>query len=526
MAETFALQGSQVPIELFDAGITLVAPGLVGAGIYHGKRAMGQTRAATQEKGPLDTALAEAGLEDRHTIEIDAPTPEALGTGAVRGKGGLDDDEIELQVACAPNEIQFVLYSDEDGILSLHIPHPTTTADALPSRASSTARLYTYRIQLRRPTGKGPAGGQTRGVVGLVAHKLIKIIVGKALKGVAQLGEYAAVKFWENKARGAQGFHGGSVSQFLADPPTSFADWATLEGKRSLLVIHGTTSSTCGAFDGLSLFPEMADRFWRAYEGRILGFNHHTLSKRIIENVKEFYAVLADHPGSYEFDVLTHSRGGLLARGLTELPDDEISDLCGTPWHRPAKVAMKFRRVVFVGTPNAGTDLADPKNLPVTLDRLANAIHMLPDAPLTFALGAIFAVAAYVSETGLDALPGLVDQAPDSQFLTKLNGPKVRTVEVAGYFGIEAEFHPDGGIASAMLDKGVDRVFRGKANDIIVPTRQVSLIASAQLPPVRVMRYGSADHVYHTSFFRHLPTWEYIAQSFGVDKTGPSQSGS
>jgi len=263
MAETFALSGSQIPIELFDAGITLVAPGLVGAGVYHGKREVGQTRLATQEKSPLDTALAEAGLEDRHTIEIDAPTPEVAGTGLVRGKGGLADDEIELQVAGAPNEIQFVLYSDEDGILSLHIPHPTAAADALPSRASSTAKLYSYRIQLRRPTGKGPSGGQTRGVVGLVVHKLIKIIVGKALKGVARLGEYAAVKFWEDKARGAQGFHGGSASQFLADPPTPFADWAALEGKRSLLVIHGTTSSTSGAFDGLKLFPQMADRFWK-----------------------------------------------------------------------------------------------------------------------------------------------------------------------------------------------------------------------------------------------------------------------
>src|SRR5208282_4190470 len=196
---------------------------------------------------------------------------------------------------------------------------------------------------------------------------------------------------------------------------------------------------------------------------------------------------------------------------------------CATPWRRPANVAIKFRRVMFVGTPNVGTDLADPKNLPVTLDRLANAIHMLPDAPLTFALGAVFAAAAYVSETGLDALPGLVDQAPASQFLTKLNAPKSRSIDVAGYFGIEAEFHPDGGIASAILDKGVDRVFRGKANDLIVPTREVTLIASAQLPPVRVKQYGSADHIYHTSFFRHLPTWQYIAESLGVDKSGPSR---
>jgi hypothetical protein len=516
MPETFLLAGSQLPVEIIDAGITIVAPGLVGTGFYHGKREVGQVRAATREKGPLDAALSEAGLEDRHTLEIEASTPEVSGPGTVRGAGRLADDEIQLQVPCGPNEVQFVLYADEDGILSLHIPKVTARGKALPSRASSTSRLYTYRIHMRRATGRGLTGGQTRGIVGVLAHKLIKVIVGRALKGVAHMGEYAAVKFWEDKARSAQGFHAGGLSQFLGDPPTSFTDWKSLAGKRALLMIHGTTSSTHGAFDGLNLFREMADRFWSAYDGRVLGFNHHTLSKRVVENVMEFYAALAANSGSYEFDVITHSRGGLLARALVELADDEISDLSGTAWRRPANLGVRFRRVVFVGTPNAGTDLADPKNLPSTLDRIANAIHMLPDAPLTFALGAVFAVAAYVSETGLDALPGLVDQAPASRFLTKLNAPKCPSIDVQGYFGIEAEFHPDGGIAAAMLDKGVDRLFRGNANDIVVPTLGVSQVASAKLPPLQVKQYGLADHVHHTSFFRHLPTWEYIAESLGV----------
>jgi pimeloyl-ACP methyl ester carboxylesterase len=517
MPDTFSLRGSQLPVEIVEASITVLAPGLVGSGLYHGKRETGQVRAATQEKGSFDSALAEAELEDRHTLEIDAPTPEMPRGAAARGTGQIADDEIELQVPSNPGEIQFALYADEDGILSLHIPHVTTQAEALPSRAPSTARLYTYRISLRRATGTGTAGEETRGVIGAITHKLIKIIVGKALQGVVRLGEFAAVKVWENKARASQGFHGGTFSQFLEDPPTSFADWKLFQGKRALLFIHGTTSSTYGAFEGLQQFSEIAERFWKAYDGRILGFNHHTLSKRVAENVADFYAALAASPGSYEFDVITHSRGGLMARAIAELGDGDISIPASASWSRPPGVQVKLRRIVFVGTPNAGTDLADPKNLPVTLDRLANAIHLLPDAPLTLALGAVFAVAAYFSETGLQALPGLVDQSPASPFLTRLNTPKAPPMEVGGYFGIEAEFHPDGGIASAILDKGVDKLFRGKPNDIIVPTLGVSEIASANLPVLQVKKYGFDDHVHHTTFFRHRPTWEYIAESL-LDK--------
>ena len=357
-------------------------------------------------------------------------------------------------------------------------------------------------------------------MIGAVTHKLIKIIVGKAVEGVVRLGQFAAVKVWENKARASQGFHAGAFSQFLGNPPTSFADWKPFHGKRALLFIHGTTSSTCGAFDGLQLFPETAERLWKAYDGRILGFNHHTLSKRVAENVADFYGDLAANPGSYAFDVITHSRGGLLARALAELADADIGIPSNASWTRPIGVQVAFRRIVFVGTPNAGTDLADPKNLSVTLDRLANAIHLLPDAPLTLALGAVFAVAAYFSETGLQALPGLVDQSPASPFLTRLNTPKSPSMKLGGYFGIEAEFHPNGGIASAILDKGVDKLFRGKPNDIIVPTLGVSEVASANLPATHVKKYGADEHVHHTTFFRHRPTWEYIVETL-LDKSAP-----
>lgn len=508
MPDGFSLQGSQIPVELAEAGITLLAPGLVGMVFYHAKREIGRIRRVTQEKGLFDTALTEAELEDRHTIEIDAPTPQVAQGAEVRGAGALADDEVQLQVPSAPGEVQFALYADEDGVLSLHVPQTTPRAQALPSRAPSVACLYTYRIRLRRRIGRGPGDTQTRGIIGAVAHKLIKIIVGKALKGVAELGEYAAVKLWENNARAAQGFHGGTLAQLLGDPPTAFTDWKSLDGKHALLFLHGTTSTTHGAFNGLNCFPQIADRLWRSHDGYVLGFNHHTLTKHVAENVIDFYAALAASPGTYEFDVITHSRGGLVARAIAELSDAEIGALMGTAWRRPVGVKVKFNRIVFVGTPNNGTDLADPRNLPATLDRLANAIHMLRDAPITLGLGAVFATAAYVSETGLQALPGLVDQTPSSAFLTQLNAPNVPPVDLTRYFGVEADFYPDGGIAIALLKKSVGKLFHGEANDLIVPTLGVSNVDRLELPTAQVQKYGHTDRVHHTSYFRYASTWE------------------
>jgi pimeloyl-ACP methyl ester carboxylesterase len=510
MAEIFDLEGRRVPIELPEAGITLLAPGLLGRGSYEGKRELGRVRALTREKTLLDEALAETELEDRHSIILEAPTPTPT---AARSSGSeIPDDEIELRVESSEATVQFVVYADEDGVLSLHFPERRMGAEKAPGRAARGSRIDFYRIRLRRAGGNS---GGSRGIIGAAAHKLIKIIVGKALEGAARLGEFAAVRLWERKARSDQGFHSGDVSRFLSLPPLRFSDWQVLSDKRSLLFIHGTTSTTWGAFDGIKGFPAYAAHLWNKYEGRVLGFDHHTLTKKVAENVIDFYEGITS-PGTYEFDVVAHSRGGLVARAIAEMSDEDISVSAGRTWSRPKDVNVKFRRIVFVGTPNNGTDLADPKNLPTTLDRLANAVHLLPDAPLTIALGAILAAAAYVSETGLTAIPGLVEQAPGSQLLRTLNVVRTPRIDSAFYRGIEAEFRPTGGIGKALLNKGLDRAFHEQANDIVVPTLGVSLIGSSGLPEGRVKKFSHDDGVYHTSFFSKSATWEFICSSLDI----------
>jgi hypothetical protein len=97
-------------------------------------------------------------------------------------------------------------------------------------------------------------------------------------------------------------------------------------------------------------------------------------------------------------------------------------------------VRVNVNKIVFVGTPNAATDLADPKDVPAILNRLAAIIGLLKDAPPVLALGAVLSIASGLAQsilegvsdlvdTGLKALPGLVDMSPGSAFLGQPSSP-------------------------------------------------------------------------------------------------------
>lgn len=526
MAERMDLRGSSIEQRIGGTAITVLAPGLLGSLTYHGPRSTFAVRRETTEKiESLDSALAEAGLEDRHTFDIAAATPAPPEPGELRRlteEGTVARDEMEIRVPADEGEVQFAIYQDEQGLLSLHFPEQPP-AETVPERRIAEARSLTYRIKLRRPSEISPGAEPIRGILGSMAHKLIKIVVGKALSKVVEYGEYAAVKFWEKKARSFEGFCGGRTSaELLGGEPVQFEDWDSLQGKRALLFLHGTTSTTRGAFYGLTNFSEVTGALWKKYQGRVLGFDHHTLTKSVAENVIDFYNVL--RPGNYTFDVITHSRGGLVARAIAELSDQDISCLANQQqWQRPAGVHVSFGKLAFVGTPNDGTALADPQNLPGKLDLIANMIEALPDSNLTLALGAVFATAAYVSETGLKALPGLVDMDPDSPLLIRLNGGRGSRVQPDQCFAVESNYMPKANIVAEAVAAGVAELFHHKENDLVVPTRGVGQAGSLVLPAANVLPYGPSDGVYHTHYFFHERTWNHLGIAFQLGPPGPAQ---
>jgi len=506
MSETIQLDQDFGWRNLGTTGMRLRAPGLTGELIWRPPGEHAPLTASAMLAGttgapppdPVEQALAEAGFADQGSMTIPS------GAASIAAP----PNQIVLDRPIEPDKVEFAIYRDESGIISLHRPLPSPPAAAalaVPAVAAG-ARTFHYVIPLRHAAT--PLGGTPRlAMLGGIGGKVIRF-VGRAATGLAGDAVFVAAKTWEDHFRRAQGFHWGrSVGELLSPAPLamSASDVETIAGKKSLLFIHGTISSTLGGYAGLRSFPTQAAELYAKYENRVIGFNHHTLTKSVPQNAVDFLAGML--PGNYQFDVISHSRGGLLARALKELSPAQLGQLVDPPCNPPAGVNLEIGKIVLVGTPNVGTPLANPTDLPRAVSRLVSIASSFSQDAAAFGLGALFAIFGGIVEGGLGALPGLEDMNPGSPFLVGLNSS---SGNIAPYYGIEADFQPTGGLATAIENNGVDALFLGQANDLVVPTLGVSDVNRLTLPGVQVDAYPKSANVYHTDYFFQQGTWDSI----------------
>lgn len=484
----------------------LQAPGLRGNLIWRPAVEHAQFMARTASLGMVEAgvpdlveqAMKEAGLEDQGSLTIPA------GAASVPAP----PNKIVLDRSIDQNRIEFAIYRDESGVISLHRPLPSapTAAMVAAAGAAQTTSSFHYVIPLRRapmPVGGVPQVAMLGGITG----KIIRF-VGRAVSGIVGDAVYAAAKLWEDHYREAQGFHWGGILAGLVDPtptPLTPGNWQALQGNRSLVFIHGTISSTAGAFVGLQQFPAEAGNLYSMYGNRVIGFNHHTLTKSVPQNAVDFFSGIP--AGNYQFDVISHSRGGLLARALKELNPVQLGQLVDPAWRPPAGVNMQVGSVALVGTPNVGTPLANPTDLPAAVSRLASIASSFSQDIAALGLGALFAIFGGIVDGGVGALPGLEDMNPGNPFLTQLNAA---SPDNSSYYGVEADFQPTGGLAQAIENNGVDALFLGEANDLVVPTLGVSEVNGQTLSGTQVDAYPQSANVYHLDYFHQQGTWDAI----------------
>ncbi len=509
--EHFQLLGDATPIQLHESGISLVAPGLFGQGAVHPRREDPGGRSALGEQDALARALDESACEDRFTLVLEAPTPETgSGAGGRSGSTGqsggpVADDEVLLQVPLAQDEGAFLLYLDEAGTASFHFAAPAEAEEPLPSsRSWGVATRPTFRVPLRQGRDLEAQGG--RGLFSRIASKVIKVIVVKvapdAVGGLAARG----VRSWEERFRAHRGLHGGSWHELLAPTPGDPGDLRRLDGERALLLVHGTTSTTAGAFARLTDQEPLLERLRLRYGGRILGFNHHTMGRSVAENVQEFLDAFQGAPGRYTFDVLCHSRGGLLARALAARSAG--GTLGGLSLRAPEGVELSIDRIAFVATPNAGTVMARPEGIPGLVERLTNVVNRLPDSAPVIAAGALLALAAATVEATLPRLPGLSDQVPGSDLQEELGASPLSGDR---WFALTAEYRPSGNLVDVVRAGAMDRIFGGTPNDLVVPTEGVSATPFFTLPPARVVEFPPERQVHHSAFFQQ-PEMERVVE--------------
>ena len=308
------------------------------------------------------------------------------------------------------------------------------------------------------------------------------------------------------------------VESKLLDPPGIYA--FTPDGLRSepfpkdskpvLVFIHGTASSTTGAFK--RLFP-----FWEKLRGeygdRIFGFEHRTFSESPVQNAVQFLEALPAGPLP-PLHLVSHSRGGLVGDlvALGAHPDPFPIRLLeafriGTAtvaqakldrWYREERRAFEqlhnlllakkpvVQRFVRIAAPAGGTAMASER-LDLYVSLLFRFASLTPGlGPFVGALGELVTAVAQEKQDPT-ILPGIEAQSPQSQFIRLLNG---------AHRELDSDLTVIAGDCEGTF-KGMADYFFYEANDLVVDSR--SMLRG--VPRKRSRWYCSGGDVHHLNYF-------------------------
>ncbi len=475
MAEQLQANGNPITIE----GVTISTPGLTGTVDAH-LPAPAEVRAMTSWTDALTEAFE---AQDVHTqLILDMTNTQEVPHLAPPGSRSTSHGEpaIVLDVP-DPGESfgQVVVYTDESGVTTWNYPM-TATSEVSTTRGGATR---TFVIPRRVPPAQGPEAGETRGAFGSFAKKLLGIVIFPILDPIfGKIGETFARK-WEEQRRPYR-FRAWTPEDYRAREADE-ADWGSLDGSRSLLMVHGTFSQAHTAFGS---FPKtFMEDLHTKYDGRVFAFDHFTLSDAPKDNIEWFVKNLP--PGiSLDVDIICHSRGGLVSRVLAErIGDFETGD-------RQVKVG----KIAFIATPNAGTILADAKYLSDWIDSYTNILNFSPPNLVTDALEGVITVVKHIAVGTLKGLDGLQSMHPTGDFLKWLNTKATNPTE---YFALAANYEPvNAGWAQFVKDRVMDSIFGGK-NDLVVPTGSVYAgNGSSHFPITDRLEFDEDDGIDHSGF--------------------------
>jgi len=481
------LDGSSIPVDL-GAGVTLVAPGLLGTAERAPELLGGRADEDPPATPALSDALAAAGLEQVHGVQIAAVEVPAVGLDM---RGPQDEGLMLLQVPdLGPDSPQVLLEVDEQGVATWHFPRPATTPDAV-------------EFTVVREVATDPVDGASpdRGLAAAIGRKLLSVLVFPALeRGVGVLARVLAAQY--EKASRPYRLRTFAPGQTRTAGAGNLAErgWDGIDG-RALLFVHGTFATSHGTFSGLP--DELIGNLWHIYGGRVLAFDHPSLSVTPQQNAAQLFSMI---PGdrALEVDIVSHSRGGLVARA--------IADAAAAP-----ESPLRVRSTVFVAAPNAGTPLADDAHIKAFINRMTTMLNLIPDGPLSLPadiLGGVLDVVKILAVGAVEGLPGLQAMDPTNPGLTTLGA--AASPDIAR-FAIDVEFEPTGSLLSLtrVKDAAVDLVFGQKANDLVVPTDGAAGAAGLPgfpVPAERRLAFGRSSTVWHCSFFSQPQTATHLRQ--------------
>jgi hypothetical protein len=435
---------------------------------------------------PLVARLTEGGR-----LEVAASVRLAPARGAGEGPA-------RLALAAAPGDDLLLVVRQPSGALSIHRPAPR----------QGRAREDALEVPLTPPRGPRRAGRGAAPAVVLVLRAVARL-ESTAVGALAEAFEDAAFRRLGLAERLVHVTPGGledgrlapAPPQLLAPPPA-----------RNLLLLHGTFSSTASAFSALA-----RGAFFEAlvplYGDRVVGFDHRTLSRAPAENARMLAGAL---PGEepFLFDVVAHSRGGLVLRTLLERPADV------------GAVASRFAcgRAVLAGVPNLGTPLASAERWELALSGWLNLFDLLPPAPAPLLGAFVVEALLWFARRATTALPGLAAMDGAGATIAGLE----RSAVPEAYSVLGASHRASGPLALRLLEAGVDRFF-GEPHDLVVPTEGSYVLArsgEARVAEERVALFGAGGRlgralrspVHHLGLFARAEAVAFLAATLGGER--------
>ncbi|MES2304990.1 MAG: caspase family protein [Gemmatimonadota bacterium] len=445
----------------------------------------------------LSAALADSGIDVKQTIAITG----AAETGPV-SRGAGDAPTMQLTLADpGPGFGQLVMSADELGVVSWHFA-PPQDGSGMRGGISTGPAKRSYDIPRGIPT-EPPSGNASRGVIGVLGNKFLKEMIFPLIDPI--IGEVSATFVnrmeqhrWPYRVRafGPGDYAGDSA------PALDAAGWSRMSGGRALLMVHGTFSRSHLAFGALP--KEYVEQLHQMYGGRVFAFDHFTLSHDPKENVRRLLAQIPEGT-SLDLDIICHSRGGLVSRILSE-KQGELS---------MGKRQFKVGKVVFVGAPNAGTGLADPKHLSDVIDVFTNLLSFVPSAGVTDTLTMIMGVIKQLAVGAMKGLDGLESMKPDGEFAKWINaGARAGDTR---YYALAANVTPkDPGLKHFVMARGLNKLINGD-NDLVVPTAGVwDTNGSGFFPIADKLVLEGDEAVSHTKFFADPTARKQILEWLGA----------
>jgi len=225
---------------------------------------------------------------------------------------------------------------------------------------------------------------------------------------------------------------------------------ATIKGKKHLLLLHGTFSSTEASFKDLLADPLFLKKINKDYGGIVFGYEMSTIRSGVEENADELLDELKRYKLKKEdFSIIGHSRGCLVGR--------------------MAFTASSNKMILSAGT-NLGTPLASKEHIVSLLNRSTTILGFAHPG-----LKVIGRVASYLAKR-IWNLPGILDQSVDSRLVETLKNLPLPDEHLL----IGSNFEPRKKLGERIFDPALDfTIFKGQDNDGVTLTSS-ALITNVQ----------------------------------------------